>query len=276
MPTMRALMRRLPSWLTLLMMLAGPMAQADAGSLIEVIDLQHRPATEVIPLVSPLLGPEDAVTGTGFQLIIRATPATIAQVREVLGALDTPARNLIVNVRRGGLDTSSERGIDVQGQLGRPMAEDRLGVRVIGRQTTDRTGDLQTLRVLEGQQAFIRSGESIPYRSTGVILIPGGVLAASEIDDRDLDRGFLVRPSVGPDRRVRLEILQVDERLSQMGRGRIDTQRVDTVLSGEIGEWIRIGGIDSQRDASGRWILGAGSQQTTQDVEIHVRVDLAD
>jgi hypothetical protein len=273
---MRTLLRRLPLWFTLLLALAGSFVQAGVGSLIEVIDLQHRPAAEVIPLVSPLLGPEDAVTGTGFQLIIRATPATIAQVREVLGALDAPARNLIVRVRRGGLDTSSERGIDVQGQLGRPMAEDRLGVRVIGRQTTDRTGDLQTLRVLEGQQAFIRSGESVPYRSTGVILIPGGALATSGTGYRDLDRGFLVRPSVGPDRRVRLEILQVDERLSQMGRGRIDTQRVDTVLSGEIGEWIRIGGTDSQRDASGRWILGAGSQQTTQDVEIHVRVDLRD
>jgi hypothetical protein len=246
------------------------------GSLIEVIDLQHRPAAEVIPLVSPILGPEDALTGTGFQLIIRAAPATIAQVREVLAALDAPARNLVVSVRRGGLDTSSERGIDVQGQIGGPMTEDRLGVRVIGRQTTDRTGDVQTLRVLEGQQAFIRSGESIPYRSTDVILVPGGAVATSGIDYRDLDRGFLVRPSVGPERRVRLEILQVDERLSQMGRGRIDTQRVDTVLSGEIGEWIRIGGIDSRRDASGRWILGAGSQQTTQGVDIHVRVDWAD
>lgn len=273
---MPALLRRLSLWFTLLLALAGSWAQASAGSLIEVIDLQNRPATEVIPLVSPLLGPEDAVTGTGFQLIIRAAPATIAQVREMLGALDTAARNLVVSVRRGGLDTSSERGIDVQGRIGGPVAEDRLGVRVIGRQTTDRTGDLQTLRVLEGQQAFIRSGESIPYRSPGVILIPGGALAASGTNYRDLDRGFLVRPSVAPDHRVRLEIQQVDERLSQMGRGRIDTQRVDTVLSGEIGEWIPIGGIDSQRDASGRWILGAGSQQTTQDVEIHVRVDLAD
>jgi hypothetical protein len=275
MSTMRTLMRNLPPWFALLLALAGALAPASAGSLIEVIDLQHRPAAEVIPLIGPLLGPEDAVTGTGFQLIVRAAPATIAQVREVLETLDTPARNLLVSVRRGGLDTSSERGIDVQGQIGRPIAEDRLGVRVIGRQTTDRTGDLQTLRVLEGQQAFIRSGESIPYRSTGVILIPGGAFAASGIDYRDLERGFLVRPSIGPDRRVRLEILQVDERLSQRGRGRIDVQQVDTVLSGELGEWIQIGGVDSRRDASGRWIVGAGSQQTTQDVEIHVRVDLA-
>lgn len=40
---------------------------------LRVIELKHRPAHEVILLVQPLLTPGDAISGTGFKLIVRTS-----------------------------------------------------------------------------------------------------------------------------------------------------------------------------------------------------------
>ena len=53
--------------LCLLMLLAAPV-QADS---INTIQLQNRPAEEVIPITKPMLGPNDSVTGQGFKLFLR-------------------------------------------------------------------------------------------------------------------------------------------------------------------------------------------------------------
>ena len=268
-------MKNLFCRLTMIVFLCLPAAQGGAQQSIEIIELQNRPAAEIIPLIEPLLGPDDVVTGTGFRLIVRVAPATLSQLREVLSAFDAVPRNLTVSVRRGGVETAREREVRLQGRIGDVTVGDGSGSRIIYRQTNDRDSGVQTLRVLEGQTAFIHAGESIPVLRHGGIVLPGAVIGP-EIDYRDLERGFLVRPWATPDGRVRIDIQQVDERESRSGGGRIDFQRVDTVLSGGIGEWIRIAGVEHRRDSTERRVLGTRRDQGAGETEIHVRVDWAD
>jgi hypothetical protein len=190
-------MKNLFCRLTLMLFLCLPAAQAGAQQSIEIIDLQNRPAAEIIPLIEPLLGPDDVVTGTGFRLIIRVAPATLSQLREVLSAFDAVPRNLVVSVRRGGVETTREREAQLQGRIGDVTVGDGSGSRIIHRQTNDRDRGVQTLRVLEGQAAFIHAGESVPVLRHGGIVLPGAVVGP-EVDYRDLERGFLVRPWATP------------------------------------------------------------------------------
>ena len=251
-------------------------AQADQRASIEIIELQHRTAEEMIPLLEPLLRPEDVLTGTGMRLILRSSPATLAEVRQVLGTMDAAPGNLVISVRRGSLGGSLEREVQVQGRVGGVVIGDGSGTRIIRRQTAERDSSVQTLRVLEGQTALIRTGESVPYAQPGLILLPRGGLVTSGVDYRDVERGFLVRPRVGGDDRVQLEISQVHEREARAGGGRIEFQRVDTVLSGELGEWIRIAGAEEQQDLSGQRILGTRREQRDGEMDIYVRVDRAE
>lgn len=269
---MRQMLRKLVVILTLCM----AAAQAGQAASIEVIDLQHRTAAEMIPLLEPLLGPNDLLTGAGMRLILRSGPATLGEVRQILETMDAAPANLVISVRRGALGGSSERELQVQGRAGVVVIGDGSGTRIIRRQTADRDRSVQTLRVLEGQTALIRTGESVPHAQPGLILLPAGGLITPGVDYRDVERGFLVRPQVGRDDRVRLEIKQVHERESRAGGGRIEFQQVDTVLSGGLGEWIRIAGAEERRDLSDQRILGTSRARHEEETDIHVRVDRAE
>ena len=264
--------RSLILWLLLLVLLCLPMAGTTAAAepTLTVIELQHRPASEVMPWIEPLLRPGEALTGTGFQLFMRSGPVTLAEVRELLNAVDKAARNLVVTVRRGGSGTTIRRetGIDASG--------DELDARWIRRRGTERDQGTQSVRILEGGQAFIRAGESIPHLAQVVLLLPRADLVAAGIDREDLGRGFLVRPWLEPNDRVRLEIRYLDERESRGGGGRIDRQRVDTVLSGPMGEWISITDSEELHERLDRRVFGTRSVRDQQDAGIQVRVDPAE
>jgi len=55
-------------------------ALADQNDPLQIIDLKNRPADEIIPVIKPLLKPNDAITGTGFQLFIRTDANTLEEV----------------------------------------------------------------------------------------------------------------------------------------------------------------------------------------------------
>jgi hypothetical protein len=257
-------------FLVLLLFLPMASARVAADPALAIIELQHRPASEVMPWIEPLLRPGEVLTGTGFQLFMRSGPDTLAEVRELLSAVDRAARNLVVTVRRGASDAALGRGIGIE------YPGEGPGVRWTHRRGTGRDEGLQTVRILEGGQAFIRAGESVPHPAHLVLLLPRADALAFGFDYQDLERGFLVRPWVEPNDRIRLEIQYVHEREGRSGGGRIDRQRVDTVLSGPVGEWISITHGDDLHQNTERWILGTRSLRERQDVQIQVRVDLAE
>ena len=43
---------------------------ADQNDPLQIIDLKNRPADEIIPVIKPMLKPNDAITGTGYQLFL--------------------------------------------------------------------------------------------------------------------------------------------------------------------------------------------------------------
>ena len=79
---------------------------ADQNDPLQIIDLKNRPADEIIPVLRPLLKPNDAITGTGFQLFIRTDANTLEEVTRLLQAMDKAPRNLIIKVRNN-LDSES-------------------------------------------------------------------------------------------------------------------------------------------------------------------------
>ena len=51
---------------------------AVAQNALEIIDLRHRTAEQVIPTLQPLLEPGATLSGQGAQLFVRASPANLA------------------------------------------------------------------------------------------------------------------------------------------------------------------------------------------------------
>ena len=75
----------------LLFALTGIASVSRAESL-EVIQLQHRMAEDLLPILQPLLPPGSVLTGTGDVLLVRTDPATLDQLRATVMQLDRAPR----------------------------------------------------------------------------------------------------------------------------------------------------------------------------------------
>ena len=88
--------------------LALSVATADEARIIQ---LKHRPASEMIPLLRPLLGSDDALSGMDYRLIIRTSDRNLKEIERVLSQLDIEQRRLRITVEQlaaGDREASSQ------------------------------------------------------------------------------------------------------------------------------------------------------------------------
>lgn len=244
-------------------LLATAPAAAAGETTLEVIPLKHQLAQDLIPILQPLVEPDGTVTGMGERLIVKATPAALAELRKALAEIDRAARRLRISVRQdvgGSLqareDALSARagGGDVRARV--PSATGGEGARVrIGDEdshlqyetlsTRAREDSFNThfVQAVEGQPAWIATGQSVPLPTQSVIVGPGGAVVHEGIEYHDVTSGFYVVPRLSGDQ-VTLEIRPQLERLRPEGGGVIETQQVSAIASGRLGEWFPLGGAD--------------------------------
>lgn len=268
-----------------------------AQTTVEVIPLKYRQADQVIPVLQPLLGRDGSISNFQNQLVIRATPAELAQVKSVLASLDTPPRRLLITVRQDADVSGSRREAEVSGSIGNDQArvtvpgsssreggnvvlrdgDDRLRARIVDTQQTGSERTAQTVQVLEGYSAFIRTGESRPVRNRQVVrtMVNGQWVdrVVETTDYREAATGFNVRPRLQGDR-VTLDIDPQRETFDEQRRGAVNVQRVVTTVSGRLGEWINLGGIGEERSDDRSGILGSRSIRTGDQRSVQVKVEV--
>jgi len=240
------------------MLVAGYAARAQQA-VLEVITLKYRTVDQVIPVLQPLVAPPGTITGLNNQLVLRTTPANLAQIKQVLATLDAMPRQLVVSVRQDSDLDRSRSGAQVSGQVG---VGDHASVSVPGRPTPPGatvsvdgvnakvySGDArqaervaQQVRVLEGSRAFIRLGQSVPVRNRQVIDTPNGRRVVETTGFSETSSGFYVLPRLAGDR-VTLEIFTANDSVRSPATGATTIQQVQTVVSARLGEWVEIGGI---------------------------------
>jgi type II secretory pathway component GspD/PulD (secretin) len=253
-------------------------ALASAQSL-QVIELRHRTAQEVIPVLQPLLEPGGALTGQDYQLFVRASSANVAQLRKALAQLDRAPRQLLVSVRRASAQqieserlaaSATVRNGSAAGSLNEPPAR-RSGVSVHATEDDVRAqgGGISSVQVLEGSSAFVATGASVPIVTTIAAGAGRRPWAASSTSYRDLTSGFMVTPRVNGD----IAMLEIAQQLEGVQRGQIETQRLTTQLSARLGEWVRLGGVSESASTQQRGILNRTQQTRSDDLSLWVRVD---
>lgn len=217
---------------------------------LEVIPLKSKTAEDVLPVLLPLVEPGGTLTGLNDQLFLRASARNRADIKRALAALDKPTRRLIIHVAQNRQAEESTRGVEARGQvvLGSTRRAN-VGARVWdSRSGRDESGG-QMVQTVEGGQAFIQIGRSLPLPMRQIVLGPGGAVRHESVVYRDVGRGFYAVPRVNG-QRVTVEISQQAEQMVDEGRGRINSQRLSTTVSGRLGEWIELGGGERQAAAN--------------------------
>jgi hypothetical protein len=241
--------------LAVVLVLAALAAARADETTITVLPVRHRPAADLVSALEPYAGPGGVVTAAENKIIVRATPAALAQIRQVLQELDTPPRQLLITVEQ-----DLDRSAAARGGFG------------LGHETRGESGrQTQKLRALEGMPAFISVGREAPVAQPQVVPAPGGYTVVPEQSYQQAASGFYVVPRVSGDT-VTLDV--ATRRDAFDARGGIDRQRIETTVSGRLGEWISLGAAtsDEERRRSG---LVSGSSATFEELR-SVRLKVED
>ena len=221
---------------------------------ITTLQLRNRPASEVVPVIEPLLEPGDKISGQGFKIFLRASPQTVAEVRELIASLDVAAKTLMISVfqgRRSDLEKHEISGsirIDNSGVSGSLAAGET--------QRSESSGPVHRLRITEGTSGFISTGTSSLFYTTQV----------------DAASGFYVLPRLNGER-VTLLISPFRSDTQAAGRS-FDTLRASTTISGRLGEWLPLGGVDERIEHSQSDGIGSRNMSSSQQQSIWIRADL--
>jgi hypothetical protein len=249
---------------------------------LTIIELGHRRAEDVIPVVQPLVEPGGVVSGVDDKLLVRTSPANLAQIRAAVEAIDRPQRQLLITVGQGTVtDTSTGRargsatigGGDVQVGVNRPpSAQSGVQASVRGGSQQASLRNLSSVRTLEGSETWIAVGQSVPFTASTVAPGWGGTVQRSTTF-RDVSSGFFATARLNGDL-VTLEISPRQQQFRPSGTGgTVQTRGANTVVNGRLGEWMQVGAVREASSGSETGVLVWGRQTGSAEYSAWVKVD---
>lgn len=245
-------------------LIAAGLAHAQS---LEVIDLKHRTAAELIPVLQPLVAPGGALSGQDYKLFVRATGDNLAELRRAIAQLDRAPQQLLVSVRTGARDQGKDSGVSASGALSTSGARGRIDAH--DRQTQNDSNRVASVAVLEGNAALINTGASVPIVTTIAAGAGRRPWAAVETEYRDLATGFVVTPRLNGDG----VILDIAQQAESVRGGTIQSQRLNTQVSGRVGEWLSLGSVDESVSTEQRGIATRQYSTRSNERTVWIKVE---
>lgn len=262
-------------------------SQVWAEMAVEVIPLHSRQVEEMIPIIQSLLHGEGTVSGINGQLIVRATPRDLAEIKKVLTQLDSPPRNLLITVKQG-LRESLEKeeaavAADVRigkgrviispdgGSLRNGGVSDDGGVTArLGKESVASDAmDVQRVRALEGRAAMIYVGQSVPFKQEHVVRNGSNIIREDSVTFKEVTTGFSVLPRLQGNQVT----IEVNPTRSTFVDGQIEAQSLSTTLTGKLGEWMELGGIVQKGRAQRSGIGSHATSSSDERRSVFIKVD---
>lgn len=252
-----------------------------ATEAFKIIELHHRLAQDVLPVIQPLVGENGVVTGMNNQLIIRADSERMPEIERAIAALDQARKNLTITVSHDQSTQASNRRIDAEGNVRigevsvsntrKRYPSNTARVVVDGSDTRLKQGGQQFITVLDGQYAFIRVGQMIPYTQDWVVLTRCYVRVMQITEYVNISTGFVVRPSVLGNGQIELEIMPRISKLNASGY--VDFESLKTIVRVDSGAWFDLGATMQSRDEVSGKILGYEEYNAHNASNLRIKVE---
>ena len=267
----------------LLALLALGLPGRGGAAEIEIYRPSHRPAAELLPLASAVLGPggRAVVDSQNGWLLLTGEPEALERAVEALRSLDLPLASYRVEsvlsrvseLKRAGLEIDgwTEVGDLRVGRVGRGPEGVRIRIGSLASKGSQRFEG--QVRVLEGRSAELWTGTVQPARVRTLEERPGGFRVRETTLLVPAQTGFRVVPRSLPDGLVELEIAPIiSERRAD---GTVVRSAAQSRIAVRPGELVAVASLS--RVGSSRRIDPFGSLQHTEGAEeslLLVRVEL--
>jgi type II secretory pathway component GspD/PulD (secretin) len=271
----------------LVFLLTAPTVMAQEK--LEVIPLKNRRVEDVIPIIRPLLGRNEKVSGMRDQLIVRASPIKLREIKTLLEKIDAQLTNLRITVKQGfrsqlnKMEQEIEAAIPI-GEAGRVIINpgDKGGLiiggkaekgsirgRFLQRKASLDEMNTQVVTTLEGNAATIYFTRRIPLKETRSFSTGNKVTQLESIRFRDVRSGFMVLPQIRGDQ----VILEISPQQSRITNGEIETVGLNTIVRGRIGEWIELGGLNQNRNEQSSGIASRNTSGQVEKRSVFIKVE---
>ena len=265
---------------TLLCLLCLAASSLQAAPTTEIVPLGYNLAENLIPALQPMLQSNERVSAYGNQLLIRAEPNRISEIKALIAQLDKQPSRLLISVASSGSSSGSQRGYRVDGSVDSGPVEIIVGqpngsgntARISNRRTTGANDDVRQITANEGYPVLIQGGQSVPITTT-TTNVHGQLVQQTQY--RDVTQGFYATVRLNGDLAT-ITISANNNRLNTQHSGVIDVQQTDTVVTARLGEWVSIGGIDEASGGNNSDLGRRISTQRTESGTLRLKVERID
>lgn len=191
--------------------------------IVKVINLHYKTASDVIPLLQPVLTEGAKVSGQNNTLVIKTTPQNLTQIRYLLQRIDIPPKLFKIAIRQGNAhgNTTANLGNVIE----------------FNTQSDDFQKRNQYVTVQDGETAFISTGSNVAViKSVGIGWWHNGV----RYQRRNVTQGFWVEPHQQGSQ-ILLKIYRLREQQDHQQPQTFNQQSTMTTLRVQPDHWVEIG-----------------------------------
>lgn len=254
-----------------------------AETEFKIITLQHLFASDLLPIIEPMVGADGAANGMNNQLIIRANPQRMQEIEAVIANLDVARVNRKITVKSTNILQTQQDKVETSGavKVGKvTVANDRRAkpnsgrVDVESNSSNSSQNSNQFVSVLDGERAFIKVGKIVPFTQEWVTVTRRYVQIERATDWQEISTGFAVRPRTIGNPNNKLVELEITPRIAKLNsQGFIDFEELKTTLRVNLGDWVDIGGTMQNNDDVSRKILGFQSSSSQQKTSLVIKIE---
>lgn len=227
---------------------------------LEIISLQHRPANEIIPVLKPLLIKDGSISGENFTIFIQTSDDNLQQLKSLLPVLDIQYRLLRISMMQETPQMMKRYGYLVDDK------NKKSNTMIYSTQRKQNNPNQQIIQVTEGQWATLQTGTSIPSLSRTTN--HDGTVTESIQYSTVLTR-LKIHPVI-KGKKLNIEIQ------SQTGNNNNiqDMPVIKSRVSGELGEWIALGGIVSKQTKTASRYSFTTQRSSNTAQQLFIKIEL--
>jgi hypothetical protein len=226
---------------------------AFAQSMIsKVIQLQYVQSDKVIQLIQPLLQPNEKISGSGQTIVVNVNPDTLTQIRNLIHQIDVPPVVFNVTIFQGDPEwLSAQNNNDV----------------VYSTQPPSEVQRSQSVQVLNGESAFVSTGQEVPIvTSVGV-----GFFTGVDYQQHNIQNGLLVQPTLQGSQ-VKLMVRRVREQQNAAGGQQFDNQQIDTTIMAPLNKWVSLGTAEGVQDSDSSSTSYTAGRSFSKNSTLYIKV----
>jgi type II secretory pathway component GspD/PulD (secretin) len=243
---------------------------------VVVIKINYRTASDILPLVQPLLSPEGKAAfdrGTNA-IIVNDTSESVAKIRQLVASMDKPSEQVRIRLRFHETGLSRDKDFSASGRVSGDRGSVAAGVHARARETRiNRHGTTESfITAMSGNSAYIWVGKDIPFSERWIYLSRRYARVVENVGFQRVETGFEVRPVVTGNS-VQIEIVPRISSLEDGERGVVRLTEASTTMTVPKGQWVSIGGSSEQSNEAIREILSSGSSSSRSTLSLSLKVE---